>query len=37
MKPSSTPEGAAARHIERRSIDWIPHEERHGRVADLGT
>jgi len=27
----------AARHIERRSIDWIPHGERHGSVTDLGT
>jgi hypothetical protein len=27
----------AARHIERRSIDWIPHAERHGSVVDLGT
>ena len=25
-----------AQGIELRSIDWVPHEERHGRVSDLG-
>ncbi len=37
MQPSSKERAAASRHVERRSIDWIPHDERHGSVADLGT
>ncbi|MCP2262156.1 Purine-cytosine permease [Streptoalloteichus tenebrarius] len=28
---------AAAHAVERRSVDWVPHEERHGRVSDLGS
>jgi NCS1 family nucleobase:cation symporter-1 len=27
---------STAQGIELRSIDWVPHEERHGRVSDLG-
>ncbi|SHF31135.1 purine-cytosine permease family protein [Streptoalloteichus hindustanus] len=28
---------AAARAVEQRSIDWVPYEERHGRVSGLGS